>query len=483
MSKTVASITADIAAEPPLEPAVSTDAPLFVGIDIAKNAHVGAFVSASLIAKHGRFEKCPVLVFENTRSGFEKLFTVMTQHAPTSQCSVLVEHTGVFGNALEAYLLERGVKIFKMFVRARPQSHQKSDKRDALSLANQLYNQLAKGIQIDDRTRKIRPVTPPNTTALRLRGLVQRAYELSIEVARTKNKLIAICDEVFPELTQIYKNPNSPSALNLRETFPTPEQIAAASLPALYATRKRNKPSNRQFKELQDVARQSIGTTNTDRLFGLVLEQSQLIKELRLLEEHQATIDEAIEKLTRQSRQGQILLSIKGVGIDCASTALAVIGDIRNFESDAKLKAYFGYAPELVQTGVSKNSEFQALSGARLAKRALYLAVLTATHYPSAWKALYDRLVPKKCSYDERTRKWRGKMKVIGRVAGQMIEMIFRLLKQDADLLASIPPGTEPPPPQLYDEAKHLSAMTRPRKKHVHVEESETPKPCILAGS
>ena len=57
--------------------------------------------------------------------------------------------------------------------------------------------------------------------------------------------------------------------------------------------------------------------------------------------------------------------------------------------------------------------------------------------------------------FDERRQAYRGKMKVIGRVAGQMIEMIYALLKQDAEILSQVPPGKEPPPPILYDPELH----------------------------
>lgn len=45
----------------------------------------------------------------------------------------------------------------------------------------------------------------------------------------------------------------------------------------------------------------------------------------------------------------------------------------------------------------------------------------------------------------------KGKLRVIGRVAGQMIETMYALLKRDAEILSTIPPGQEPP---------HLSCMT-----------------------
>jgi hypothetical protein len=85
----------------------------------------------------------------------------------------------------------------------------------------------------------------------------------------------------------------------------------------------------------------------------------------------------------------------------------------------------------------------------------LYMAVMNAIQEDCEWARLYQRLVPKKCAYDERKRDYVGKNKVIGRVAGQMIKTIYMLLKADAELLATIPPDREPPAPKLYDPAIH----------------------------
>jgi hypothetical protein len=72
-----------------------------------------------------------------------------------------------------------------------------------------------------------------------------------------------------------------------------------------------------------------------------------------------------------------------------------------------------------------------------------------------AWRQLYERLLPRLCAYDERRRTYRGKTKVVVRIAGQMTEMVYAFLTRDAELLAHVPPGVEPPPPLLYDPETH----------------------------
>lgn len=59
--------------------------------------------------------------------------------------------------------------------------------------------------------------------------------------------------------------------------------------------------------------------------------------------------------------------------------------------------------------------------------------------------------LPRLAIFDERTKDYRGKMNVIGRIAGQMTSMIFALLKTDQELLSQLPFGQELPSPLLYD--------------------------------
>jgi hypothetical protein len=85
----------------------------------------------------------------------------------------------------------------------------------------------------------------------------------------------------------------------------------------------------------------------------------------------------------------------------------------------------------------------------------MFLVVWRAIRMDGEWAKLYERLVIRKCNYDERTRRYQGRIKVMGRVAGQMLSLIYGLLKQDTEVLAATPPGQSPPDPVLYDPAKH----------------------------
>jgi transposase len=210
---------------------------LYIGIDIGKGKHVAGFLSRTLLERHDHFEACPALVFENSREGFRLLIERLRSLAPLEHVFVLMERTGHYQRALEHYLQELDIPVYVMHVQSRPAGMLKSDKRDALTLANQLYSQLELGVQVANKSQLVRRVVPPTEAAAQRKGLIRHRYELIRESTRRKNKLTALCDEVFPELTRVVKDPNAQVPLALREQFPTPQALATASLTTLQQIR------------------------------------------------------------------------------------------------------------------------------------------------------------------------------------------------------------------------------------------------------
>jgi transposase len=426
---------------------------LYVGVDIAKSRHVAGFVSTTLLSRHKRFEGCPALSFEQSRDGFRSLLERMREFVPLTLIQVLLEVTGHYHKSLVQYLQELDISVYLMHVQKRQAGLLKSDKRDALGLANHLYNALEKGVQTADPLQAVRRLAHPTETAVELRGSIHHRQELIVERTRRKNKLTAICDEVFPELTRIYKDPNSPSALDLRVAFPTPAAVATASLNSLLAARKAHFPSEAKLADLQRLAIESIGTKDVARLRGLIFEQQQLIAELEVIQQHVEALELEISQVIAHSREGQILTSIPGVGPVPAGIIIGMIGTIANFDRPAQLKAYCGWAPTIAQSGVSLNHAKLTPRGVRLLKQTLYLVAWnTLRAADNEFAHLYERLVRRKCVYDDKTQQYLGKNTVIGRVAGQLLSVIFTLLKRDQERIVK---GGKLPDPELYDPAVH----------------------------
>jgi len=444
-----------------------TNESLYVGIDVGKQRHVAGFLSNTLLERHGRFEACPALAFEQSREGFRTLADRMRSYAPLESCYAVLEHTGHYHRALEQYLQELDIAVYTVHVQTRSKTMLKTDKRDALNLAHTLYSQLEKGVQVADKLQLVRRTLPPTDAAVQLRGLIRHRYELINESTQRKNKLTAICDELFPELNQVLKDPNAPTALALREKFPTPHAVATASFTALQEVKVNHRPFDGKLVELQRLAAQSIGVKDVTRQRSLLLEQGLLIKELRLIQEHLEQLETEICTIVAHCREGQILTSIPPIGPIAAATIIASIGHIANFEKASELKAYFGWAPTREQTGSSFDRTHLTSQGVRPMKKMMYLIVWTAVNMDCEWAQMYRRLVPLKCSYDERMKRYIGKGKVIGRIAGQIIAMIYAFLMTDYETISQLAPGAEPPEPQLYDpeiHKRHRSGHYQPLK-------------------
>lgn len=422
---------------------------LYVGIDIGKLSHVAALLSTDLLSKYKKYDACPVQKVEQSRAGFVALLALLNKYAPSEECHVLMEHTGHYGFPLEQFLQENGIQVYRMVARKRYAAN-KTDTKDARAMAVLLYNQVELRVPLVDETERVHPLIPASESARTLRGLTRHRYELSHEVTQRKNKLTSICDELFPELTTVYKDPNSESALNLRNKYPTPDAVYEANVHELAATRLRTQPSTARLVELQAIAKHSIGTKDRHRRASLIFEQRLLIKELQMLSNHVAELDTQIDELLSTSRDGQILTSFTGIGTVQAAMILSTIGSIANFESPAKLRGYMGWSPRQSQTGTTYDSTSLNRAGNVLLKQTMYLVTIAAITHDKRWKALYDRRVKETCAYDARTGKYKGKMKVVGRCAGQIIGVIYALLRKDYDLLATIPEGQVAPPPELY---------------------------------
>ena len=433
---------------------------LYIGVDIGKFKHVAGFLSKTLLERHKHFEHCPAFVFEQSREGFRAFVERMQVYSPLEQCFILMEQTGHYHRPLQQYLLELDLPVHIIHLQRRQAGMLKTDKRDALGLANQLSTQLELGAQVADTLQAIRRAIPPTEAAAQLKGLMRHRYELVNEATQRKNKLTAICDELFPELTQVFKDPNLPTALELREKFPTPQAIATASLVALREVRKKSSPSEAQLVHLQPLAAQSIGTKDLTRQRGLMVEQTLLIRELRLLQDHLEQLAGEIGQIIEQSREGQILTSIPPIGPLSAAAIIATLGSIGNFEDAAHLKSYFGWAPTRAQTGVSCDRTRLTPAGSREMKKVMFLVAWKAVQTDTEWAKLYERLVPRLCSYDERMQVYKGKGKVLGHIIGRLITLIFALLKKDYETLSQFAAGAEAPPPTLYDPELHRQHRT-----------------------
>jgi transposase len=432
---------------------------LYVGVDVGKKNHYAAFTNRELLAYHGAITKVPIFPFPQSRKGFESFLLAIGEWCPVDRCAVVLEVTGHYHLPLLLYLLEQGVAVY--LLQTQIKSKHKSDARDAQMLANSLYNQQGLGVMMEETRQRIRPAAPISPLASYLRILIRHRTELTTEVTRRRNKLTAIADEVFPEFTEVCKDPNGIAALRIRQAFPTPELLAAASFDKLRKCSAGNKPSRANLARLQWLASQSIGTRDQGRLAGLVIIQDQVIRELHVLEASMSDLDERIRASIEGARERLILDSLGIISPLHQAVIIAYVGSIANYPDKAALKGFAGWHPRIQQSGETLDTTSIARSGNRALRQAIYLSTWHAVRSDGIWRELYERLHKRICTWDARKQRWRGRNKVLARLASQLLCVIYSLLKADYTLLQSVAAGDPLPEPQLYDRNKHASHMRR----------------------
>ncbi len=61
--------------------------------------------------------------------------------------------------------------------------------------------------------------------------------------------------------------------------------------------------------------------------------------------------------------------------------------------------------------------------------------------------SLLERLLPQMCAYDVAAQTYKGKKRIIGRIAGQIAAQVYALLKTDHEQFSLLASGEEPPAP------------------------------------
>src|SRR5258707_975790 len=210
---------------------------VFVGIDVGKARHVAGFLSKTLLERHSRFEACPALVFDNSREGFRLLIERLREIAPLEHSFILLERTGHYHRPLMQYLQDLDLPVYVIHVQSRPAGMLKTDKRDALVLANTLYSQLELGVKVPNKLQLVRRLAPPTQAAAQLKGLMRHRYELVRESTRRKNKLTAISDELFCDFGKIVQYPHGQLCPAPSEHFRHAQGRASVSMRPMRASR------------------------------------------------------------------------------------------------------------------------------------------------------------------------------------------------------------------------------------------------------
>ncbi|PKG31867.1 IS110 family transposase [Methanoregula sp.] len=154
--------------------------------------------------------------------------------------------------------------------------------------------------------------------------------------------------------------------------------------------------------------------------------------EIRLLE------GKIRESLAGKSRELQILTSIPGIGFIGASTLIAEIGNVHDFEDADKLAKWAGLTPSVYQSANVTRTGSITKQGSKHIRWILVELAHIAIRSPGRIKSFFERLMPKK-----------GYKKSIVAVARKMLRIAWHLLVHDEVFVDDMPRSKQVKLPKL----------------------------------
>jgi len=371
-----------------------TTTTLIVGIDIAKSVHWVRFVDY-----RGK-EIGKALSFGNDRQGFESILTriqeiIKTRVLPTPFESVIIgmEPTGHYWKTLASYLMNYEYRVVcvnpyhtKKAKELDDNSPTKNDKKDALTIAKLVSN-----------GRFFDPYLPDGIYS-ELRVLTNTRFSVMKHFTATKNKITAILDEYFPEISTVFREPlEGKAARQILRSCPFPSLILEMGEAGVLSEIKKAVKKSvgiRKVRQLINAAESSVGVK-----YGLEsakLRLGQLLDDLALAERHISEIEAAMEQAIIKTGYAEQILSIKGIGIVSAAMFLGEVGDPLRFQNAKQINNYAGLSLMEDSSGKSKSGTCISKRGRSQLRALLYQMAFTMVGCNKEMRILYKYLTTRK---------------------------------------------------------------------------------------
>lgn len=353
----------------------------YVGIDIGKRSHVAS------ILDEGKKPLLKAFSFSNTTEGGESLVAQIERFAPDkSQVTIGMEATGHYWLSLYSFLLDRGYVLhvvnpiqtdgWRKGIEIRKR---KTDDIDSLLIAELIrYGDFFETRLSDEAVQSLRTLT-------RFRSF------LVDSIADLKRKVICVLDQVFPEYEALFSDIFGTTSKELLLRYASPaelENLPVAQLTAFLEAASQKRCGDRKAEQILTAARHSFGVTHCRDTFSFQLRT--LLEQMKFIEPQVADTQREIK--TIMDRLNSPITTIPGIGPILGAVILGEIGDIRRFESPAKLVAFAG-----IDASVSRSGEFESSHnkmskrGSPYLRRALFMAANVSVQRDPDLAAYYEK--------------------------------------------------------------------------------------------
>ena len=382
---------------------------IYVGIDIAKNAHWASAMNSDVEILLEPFS------FQNNNEGFQKFISKLSNF-DKQKMLIGLESTAHYGENIISYLFNLDYKIGIINpiqtsnLRKSNIRKTKNDKVDTFIIIKSLT------------LNNYNLVTTRDINNIKLKGLSRSRHNLIVMRSRSKIQLASFIDQLFPELNKFFKgNLHLNVSYQLLKDYSSPKDISSLHLTKLSNILHDNS-HGRSNKEdairLRELAKNSVGIDNPT----LSLQIKQAILQIELYTEQ----IEEVEKLSKQilDEMDSKLLTIPGMSYNQATVIHGFVGDINRFNKSCQLLAYAGLDPSIYQSG-----NFEARS-TRMSKRGNSLLRYNLV-YAAHNLVLHNRTF--KEHYDLKRSQGKTHYCALGHCAHKLVRVIFKMLKSNVD--------------------------------------------------
>ena len=364
----------------------------YVGIDIAKRSHV-----AVIMNEDNSLEVKP-FSFNNDKTGFKKLLIhLQLLCCDLSDIVIGMEATGLLFENLYRHLqsLEYNVVLLNPYQTAKfremdTMKRVKNDNIDSVMIAALLKSgRFSEGYVSQEQLQS-------------LRELYRHRASIEDQIKSLKRQTSAILTVVFPELETVIRDPFNITGLALLDKYPTAKHFHHASVERILKTFRGIKGNNFnrvKAQALLDASRESIysGIASEARALNIRMNIAQIRLLQKQLEETLAVMQSLfthhseVKQEDREVMESLIdnLRTIPGVADKTILAILAECGNLDRFYAPKALIGFLGLYPTLSQSGDSTRHGRLAKRGASLAKKAIYLAAISAIRHNDEMRTIY----------------------------------------------------------------------------------------------
>ena len=297
-----------------------TEKTLIVGIDVGSETHF-----ARAFDWHNyEYSKKP-LEFSNNEAGFVVFKAWMEDIAEKNGKDVVIpgmEPTGHYWFNLGAYLQDNGMKP----VHVNPHHVKKSKELDD--------NNPNKNDRKDPKTiaalvnegRFSYPYIPTGIYA-EIRSLSNLRSQTQEEITRIKNRIARWFSIYFPEIRDVYKNPDSVSGLMILKVAPLPQDIVKLGVDGInkiWRDAKLRAVGPKRAKTLLTAAEHSIGSQEAPD--SARIELKNLLNDYEIYRKREEELMDMIEQKLSEIPYIDKLLEIKGIGLKTVSSHISYRG-------------------------------------------------------------------------------------------------------------------------------------------------------------